>query len=74
MLVDIQKHYKIGIAAHFKADHGKITIFKRHYLGQVNGYYLGQVGVNKPTWPRLITIKKLRAHFFFKKDLLKPYL
>ena len=24
-----------------------MTIFKRHYLGQVKGHYLGQVGVQK---------------------------
>ena len=41
-----KKHDKIGISAHFpKQKTAKMTIFKRHYLGQVNGYYLGQVGV-----------------------------
>ena len=36
ILVDVQKHYKIGISAHFeKPKKKKMTILKGYYLGQV---------------------------------------
>ena len=35
ILVDVQKHYKIGISAHFKKQKNKKCILRCYYLGQV---------------------------------------
>ena len=45
-----------------------MTIFKRHYLGQVKGYYLGQVGVQKNNLAHTITIKNCVRTCFQQKS------
>ena len=77
ILVDVQKHYKIGILAHFqKQKKEKNDHFQGLLSGPSKGYYLGQVCSNMKmaNLAQIITLQIFVHTFFQKKSAETPIL